>query len=72
MAARHTCQPSLTRRVGEVETRVSVPVRDPAFAKLAWLGGEVETQESAKLLCKGSIPFRASRTRKAKCGTKQL
>ena len=23
MAARHTCQPRLTRRVGEVETRVS-------------------------------------------------
>jgi hypothetical protein len=27
---------------------------------LEWRGGEVETRESAKLLCEGSIPFRAS------------
>ena len=26
-----------------------------------WRGGEVVTRESAKLLCEGSIPFRASR-----------
>ena len=26
-----------------------------------WRGGEVVTRESAKLLCKGSIPFRASK-----------
>ena len=37
MAARHTCQPRLTRRVGEEETQVS-----------------------AKHLCAGSIPARAS------------
>lgn len=26
-----------------------------------WLGGEVVTRESAKLLCRGSIPLRASK-----------
>ncbi len=50
----------------------SIDVRDPAFAKLAWHGGEVVTQESAKLPCAGSIPARASRVCQAKCGTEQL